>query len=103
MTGEKVLALLQRPFAVTAAETAIQAAVTEFNDPYTAFIPCTNDTAGPWLFGTGNTVSPIGDGNADLYIGSDGSHPNDAGHSYLGRMCALGIRRAARTMLANIT
>jgi hypothetical protein len=40
---------------------------------------------GQWITGTGNTGAPTGTGNADLYIGPDGVHPNDAGHLYLSR------------------
>lgn len=40
---------------------------------------------GSWITGTGNTGAPTGTGNADLYIGTDGIHPNDAGHVYLSR------------------
>lgn len=48
-----------------------------------------------WITGTGNTSAPTGTGNADLYIGPDGVHPNDAGHVYLSRRV-----HAARTALA---
>jgi lysophospholipase L1-like esterase len=41
-----------------------------------------------WLTGTGNAGSPNGTGNADLYISSDGIHPNTAGHIYLGQKFA---------------
>lgn len=40
---------------------------------------------GKWITGTGNAGSPAGNGNADVYISSDGIHPNDAGHVYLSR------------------
>jgi lysophospholipase L1-like esterase len=49
---------------------------------------------GSWITGTGNTGAPTGTGNADLYIGTDGIHPNDAGHLYLSRRVY-----AARTAL----
>ncbi|HEX9832536.1 MAG TPA: SGNH/GDSL hydrolase family protein [Mycobacterium sp.] len=52
---------------------------------------------GKWITGTGDTGSPAGDGNADIYIGSDGIHPNDAGHVYLSRRMY-----AARTVLAAV-
>lgn len=38
---------------------------------------------GPWITGTGNTGAPANNGNADIYVGSDAIHPNDAGHKYL--------------------
>ncbi len=36
-----------------------------------------------WITGTGYIGSPQGDGNADLYISSDHTHPTDLGHQYL--------------------
>ncbi|MER7759464.1 SGNH/GDSL hydrolase family protein [Streptomyces sp. NPDC097619] len=50
-------------------------------------------THGPWITGTGTASAPQADGNADLYIGSDGVHPTDAGHVYLARRI-LGFLRA---------
>jgi lysophospholipase L1-like esterase len=88
--------------AVEATEAAIEAAVTALDDPFTRFIPCTTDPAGPWLFGTGYEGATNGSGNSDLYISTDFVHPNKAGHAYLGRLCADGIRRAAVDMLASI-
>jgi lysophospholipase L1-like esterase len=88
--------------AVTATETAIEAAVSAFDDPFTRFIACTNDAAGPWLFGTGREGATNGSGNTDFYIATDAVHPNDAGNAFLGRLCADGIRRAAVDMLASI-
>lgn len=38
---------------------------------------------GSWITGTGNTSAPAGNGNADVYVGADAIHPNDAGHRYL--------------------
>ncbi|MEV7512075.1 SGNH/GDSL hydrolase family protein [Streptomyces sp. NPDC091201] len=40
-------------------------------------------TQGAWITGTGNVSSPKGDGNADFYVGGDGVHPTDDGHTYL--------------------
>ncbi|MDX1951873.1 MAG: SGNH/GDSL hydrolase family protein [Verrucomicrobiota bacterium] len=36
-----------------------------------------------WITGTGNIAEPQGDGNADIYISSDSTHPTDLGHQYL--------------------
>lgn len=41
-----------------------------------------------WITGTGNGSSPQGDGNADLYIATDGVHPTNAGHVYFGQRMA---------------
>lgn len=46
--------------------------VVGFIDPYTE----------GWLTGSGTVSSPKGDGNQDLYIGSDGVHPTGAGQLY---------------------
>ena len=68
-------------------EAAIQTGVTRAADPLVYFIPTVNGPNGPWMTGTGNTSAPAGNGNCDIYISSDGTHPNDAGHAYLaGRM-----------------
>lgn len=47
----------------------------------------------PMITGTGNTTTPAGDGNADVYIGYPGntSHPSDAGSAYMGSRIASDI------------
>ena len=47
----------------------------------------------PWITGTGSTANPVGDGNADTYVGADGVHPNDAGHRYIARRMALALEQ----------
>lgn len=37
-----------------------------------------------WITGNGNISAPTGNGNADVYISADGTHPTPAGHEYLG-------------------
>lgn len=49
-------------------------------------------THGAWITGTGTTSSPTGSGNADLYIGSDGVHPTDAGHAYIARRVYAAVK-----------
>lgn len=44
-----------------------------------------------WMTGTGKVGSTTGSGNADLYTGSDGTHPTQAGHTYLGYRVASAI------------
>ena len=51
---------------------ALHSNVVGMIDPYTA----------DWLTGSGNTASPAGDGNQDLYIDDDTVHPNSAGQIY---------------------
>jgi hypothetical protein len=50
-----------------------------------AFIPTVGSAAiaDPWIFGTGREGSAVNDGNADLVIGLDGTHPTTFGHCYL--------------------
>lgn len=43
---------------------------------------------GSWITGSGKVGAPSGTGNADRFIGSDGVHPTDSGHAYLGRRMA---------------
>jgi lysophospholipase L1-like esterase len=48
----------------------------------------------PWQTGTGNSATPAGDGNGDLYLAFDGVHPNVEGCVYLGRQLAEHLRPA---------
>ena len=52
----------------------------------------TQQTNVGWITGTGNVASPAGDGNADYYISSDGTHPTDLGHQYLATRVAAALR-----------
>lgn len=45
-----------------------------------------------WQTGNGREGAPTGDGNADLYISADGTHPNEAGVQYLAGMFADNLR-----------
>lgn len=48
----------------------------------------------PWQSQTaGNTSSPAGLGNGDVYLSSDDTHPSQAGHQYLARRVADEIKR----------
>jgi lysophospholipase L1-like esterase len=67
-------------------------------DKYTALKAATADTAGAvfidthtWITGTGNTGNLTGDGNADIYINTDNTHPNPAGFLYLAGRIASAI------------
>jgi lysophospholipase L1-like esterase len=51
-----------------------------------------------WQTGTGNEASPKGDGNGDLYVSSDGTHPNEAGVAYLSGRLAVSIRLGLATL-----
>ena len=77
---------------ITNSEAAIQAAVTQFGDPNTFFIPINNDPAGAWITGTGKVTGTNGTGSADAYISSDGVHPTDWGRLYVARKLAIAIQ-----------
>jgi lysophospholipase L1-like esterase len=47
-----------------------------------------------WQTGTGNVGAPKGDGNGDLYVSADGTHPTPAGNVYLGQLLATNLRAA---------
>ena len=36
----------------------------------------------PWITGTGNIGAPKGDGNADIFVSADGTHPTPLGIEY---------------------
>lgn len=69
------------------------------NEIFTAVAPFANATISmwqgvgrPWLVGTGDTSAVAGNGNNDLYIGSDGTHWNDAGIAYVSTRLAPVLR-----------
>jgi lysophospholipase L1-like esterase len=69
------------PSTAQATETAMQAAVTAFNDPLVYFIRDANDPNGPKMTGTGCQASPSGTGNSDVYISAaDCIHPYQANY-----------------------
>jgi hypothetical protein len=53
---------------------------------------------GAWQTGTGNEANPRGDGNGDLYVSGDGTHPSKAGCRYLGEQIATNLRAAIATL-----
>lgn len=55
------------------------------------------DTLAPtdlWIAGTGNAGAPAGNGNADIFVGSDGAHYTKAGYRYVGGRIAQKIAAA---------
>ena len=48
-----------------------------------------------WMTGSGRSGAPAKDGNSDVYRGSDGTHPTQAGHDYLGTRLAFAIHPPA--------
>jgi len=72
-------------------EGAVAAAVTQFNDPNTFFVPVCTDTVKSWVSGTGKTSATTGIGNSDIYTGADGTHPVYAGADYYARRMAKAV------------
>lgn len=52
----------------------------------------------PWQTGSGHEGAPRGDGNGDLYVGPDGTHPNVAGVSYLAQQLADALKAALQAL-----
>jgi lysophospholipase L1-like esterase len=84
--------------AITSIEANVLSAVTSFADPICAFVPVAADATGSWTFGTGKIGTTNSSGNSDVYISSDGVHPGDVGHEYLGRRMAVGVGNALLAM-----
>jgi hypothetical protein len=74
----------------SATETQISSAVAPYVN---ATISMWQGVGRPWMAGTGNTASPTGDGNSDIYIGSDNTHWTDAGIAYMATRLAPELRR----------
>jgi lysophospholipase L1-like esterase len=51
-----------------------------------------------WQTGTGTVAHPKGDGNGDLYVSADGTHPTEAGSVYLGTRLAETIKAAIEAL-----
>ncbi len=85
--------------AVVNIENAIRGAVDAFKDPLCRF--AANSTAPqPFLYGTGRQGDLKGDGNADVYIGTDGTHLTPiAGHEYAAFRAATAIRETVNAMI----
>jgi lysophospholipase L1-like esterase len=75
-------------------EAAVKAGVATFADANTWFIDIANDPAGAWVSGTGKTTAMSGTGNADIYIGSDGTHPVQIGYDYKARRWVSAFRQS---------
>ena len=50
-----------------------------------------------WVYGTGKVGATTGDGNADRYVSSDGTHPPDAGHLHWSGLFSGGIAALCRS------
>lgn len=75
----------------TTNENSISAAVTQFADSRTYFIPVITDTTA-WFSGTGNVGAPSGTGNDDVYASTNSPHFTQGGYSYLAQKLADKIR-----------
>lgn len=85
--------------ACLAGEAGVQAAVSQFGDGKTFFVPIANDANGSWITGTGKVTAATGTGNSDVYTSSDGTHPVQLGIDYAARRWATAIRQNVLTQL----
>jgi lysophospholipase L1-like esterase len=81
----------------TTPEATIAAACAQVSGVW--FFPIQTWSAGKFLRGTGRVGATAGNGNADLYVSSDGTHPSDAGHRAWGQMIARRIYEWARAAI----
>ena len=78
----------------------VGAAIAAIGDPYTFFLNnAAQSVIGQWQTGTGNTGSPNGTGNADIYMNTDNVHPNIAGHKNLGRQIGAATVDVLRSLV----
>lgn len=64
-------------------ELLVQAAVTQFGDPFCKFVPVSTvalSSVKAWVYGTGYVGVPTSVGNSDWITSADAVHPGDAGH-----------------------
>jgi hypothetical protein len=71
-----------------ARETGMLAAVAASADPLLFGIPNSTATPESWIRGTGRVGAAAGNGNADLYINTSGTHHNHAGSMWYARRIA---------------
>ncbi len=77
--------------ATLATENALKATFDTWADPHSYWVPISTDPGGAWFAGTGRVSATNGSGNTDLYVGSDGIHPSQAGHDFYARQWARAI------------
>lgn len=68
---------------------AIKAAIAPFPNCYWIEMNAASDL---WITGSGTSVSPVGDGNADRFVLSDQTHPTQVGHDFLARRLEMSLR-----------
>jgi lysophospholipase L1-like esterase len=81
-------------------DTALRAAA-RAQGPYGTrlfYVETISDPQGAWQSGTGRVGATAGDGNSDVYIGTDGVHPVQAGHTYLGNRFATAVKQLLGTL-----
>lgn len=79
----------------TGSYTDTQAAIEDAAADYTTLVMDPTGAgsvpATSWITGTGEIGATTGGGNSDYLISSDGTHPSQVGHDYLGRRFAQGL------------
>jgi lysophospholipase L1-like esterase len=74
-----------------AAATYAHLSIEAMNGPYPYSGSTSDYTSKAWLTGSGKSGSPSANGNADVFRGTDGTHPTQAGHDYYGHRVAQAI------------
>lgn len=83
---------------VLAFENGIKDQYDAWADAFSMWVPISTDPS-PWIYGTGSTASPAGNGNSDTFTGADTLHPSPAGQAEIAsRFCDT-----FRTNLAGFT
>jgi hypothetical protein len=77
---------------VSTTEAAVQAAVTQFADSKTWFVPVYGASPLPWLTGSWNNSANTSSLNSTLLLGGDNTHPVDNGTEYIALKIAAAIR-----------
>jgi hypothetical protein len=78
--------------AVPTVENAVAAAVTQFADSKTFFIPIYGDAVLPWVTNNSNHGSNTSSTNTAVMIAGDGVHPADVGTTYFAHRFARAVR-----------
>jgi hypothetical protein len=87
---------------ITTCEADMATAITQFGDANVFFIPLiARSPAFAWVTGTGKISAPSGQGNADSYVWTDGTHPICIAHKeYIPRVYAEGFRALINSLSA---
>jgi len=90
------------PTVLQAVDAVLAAAVAQFNDNFTFFVPASTATP-PWFSGTGYLGGTNGSGNSDIYVGpSDTTHPSQLGVAYMASKMAQGFQNLIQSLVTSV-